>query len=170
MVHCVSRPAGGSNKRGHFLLFFLFWIVSETHNWKEWIQNSKAGPWGIPSHDSCMRSCLRKYPWVVQSWLVLVSREYLLNTNTEEIFHTYQSHWKCVSQHHLYCYELEVLHKFIYLLFLGTYKKQKNNENIRYLIIKLCKYLLIFWNPDIKRKKKPALVKWFYIIIRTYWF
>lgn len=81
----LAAPAGGSNKRGHFLLFFLFWIVSETHNWKEWIQNSKAGPCGIPSHDSCMRSCLRKYPWVVQSWLVLVSREYLLNTNTEEL-------------------------------------------------------------------------------------
>lgn len=82
---CKPPPQAGAIKRGHFLLFFLFELFPKHIIGRSGYQNSKAGPWGISSHDSCMRSCLRKYPWVVQSWLVLVSREYLLNTNTEEL-------------------------------------------------------------------------------------
>lgn len=55
----LAAPAGESNKRGHFLLFFLFELFPKHIIGRSGYQNSKAGPWGIPSHDSCMRSCLR---------------------------------------------------------------------------------------------------------------
>lgn len=81
----LAAPQAGAIREDISFSSFFFELFPKHIIGRSGYQNSKAGPWGIPSHDSCMRSCLRKYPWVVQSWLVLVSREYLLNTNTEEL-------------------------------------------------------------------------------------